>query len=126
VTAVEVYREAAAGDPLAMQIAEVAGRWVARAVHELVMTYDVRRVVLGGGVTGAGDTFLVPILRALDDLRAASELAREALSSDVVHLLPPDADAGAWGAVILARSAATVTAAGTGLAAVPGREVATG
>ena len=35
------------------------------------MTYDVRRVVLGGGVAGAGDTFLAPVLRALDELRSA-------------------------------------------------------
>ena len=126
VTAVEVYREAAAGDPLAVSIADAAGRWVARAVHELVMTYDVRRVVLGGGVAGAGETFLAPVLAALEDLRAASELAREALPQDVVHLLPPDADAGGWGAVILARSVATVTAGHAELGAVPGREVATG
>jgi predicted NBD/HSP70 family sugar kinase len=109
VSAVDVYREAASGDDLALRIADTAGRWVARAVHELVMTYDVRRVVVGGGVTGAGHTFLAPVVRALDELRAASELAREALPPDVVYLLPPDADAGGWGAVILARSASTVT-----------------
>ena len=126
VTAVDVYREAAAGDALALQIADTAGRWVARAVHELVMTYDVRRVVLGGGVTGAGETFLAPVLRALEELRAGSELAREALPPDVVHLLPPDADAGGWGAVILARSAATVAAGRPEAAVIPGREVATG
>ncbi len=126
VTAIDVYREAAAGDALALQIADSAGRWVARAVHELVMTYDVRRVVLGGGVAGAGDTFLRPVLGALDELRSRSELAREALPSDVVHLLPPDADAGGWGAVILARSAATAVAARSGPAVIPGREVATG
>jgi predicted NBD/HSP70 family sugar kinase len=126
VTAVDVYREAAAGDPLAAGIASVAGRYVARAVHELVMAYDVRRVVLGGGVTTAGRTFLDPVERGLDDLRSASELAREALPSDVVHLLPPGADAGGWGGVILARSAArfpgATAAAGAGEAA----EVATG
>ena len=126
VTAIDVYREAAAGDPLALAIADAAGRWVARAVHELVMTYDVRRVVLGGGVAGAGETFLAPVLRALDALRARSELAREALPPDVVHLLPPDADAGGWGAVILARTVAPVTAGRVGRETVPGREVATG
>ena len=127
VTAVDVYREAAAGDVLAISIADTAGRWVARAVHELVMTYDVRRVVLGGGVAGAGDTFLAPVLRALDALRSASELAREALPPDVVYLLPPDADAGGWGAVILARSAAAAgSARRAGQVKVPGREVATG
>jgi glucokinase len=128
-TAIDVYREAAAGDPVAQRIVDSAGRYVARAVHELVMTYDVRRVVLGGGVTHAGAPFLEPVTRALDELRAASELAREALPADVVHLLPPDADAGGWGGVILARSAARRTAsADAGQAATVGpaaREVTT-
>jgi len=111
VTAVDVYRAAAAGDPLALELAESTGRHVARAVHELVMAYDVRRVVLGGGVTNAGEVFLAPILRGLDGLRGASELAREVLPPDIVHLLPVGSDAGAWGAVVLARS---VAAAGPG------------
>jgi glucokinase len=106
VTAVDVYRAAAAGDPLALELAESTGRHIARAVHELVMAYDVRRVVLGGGVTNAGEVFLAPILRGLDGLRNASELAREVLPPDIVHLLPAGSDAGAWGAVVLARSAA--------------------
>ena len=122
-TAVDVYREAVAGDAVARRIVEAAGRHVARAIHELVMTYDVRRVVLGGGVTHAGAPFLDPVTRALDELRAASELAREALPADVVHLLPPDADAGGWGGVILARSAARRTAsADAGQAASVGPE----
>src|SRR3954471_24480630 len=113
VTAIDVYREAAAGDAVAQRIVRAAGRYVARAVHELVMTYDVRRVVLGGRRTAAGSPFLDPVTRALDELRAASELAREALPADAVHLLPPDADAGGWGGVILARSAAARAASAT-------------
>ena len=105
ITAVDVYREAAGGDALALRIAETMGRHVAHAVHELVMTYDVRRVVLGGGVSMAGDAFLRPIERALDRLRAASELAREVLPADVVRLSPDGAETGTWGAVVLARTA---------------------
>jgi predicted NBD/HSP70 family sugar kinase len=103
VSAESVYRAAAAGDPVATRLAERTGRYVARAIHALVMTYDVPRVVLGGGVTRAGAAFLDPVTRGLDELRAASALAREALPDDLVELLPPDADAGAWGGVILAR-----------------------
>jgi predicted NBD/HSP70 family sugar kinase len=80
------------------------------------MAYDVEVVVLGGGVARAGDAFLDPILRALDRLRAASSLAREVLTPGVVHLLPPSAEAGTWGAVTLAaeaeRRAAATTARG--------------
>jgi glucokinase len=105
ITAVDVYRAAADGDALALAITQQVGRHVAHAVHELVMTYDVRRVVLGGGVSLAGDTFLRPIEHALDGLRAASELAREMLPADVVRLAPDGAETGAWGAVVLALGA---------------------
>lgn len=142
-TALDVYREAAAGDPLALELAEAAGRWIARGIHELLMTCDVSRVVLGGGVTRAGRPFLDPVMRALDLIAGRSPLARQALGPDVVHLLPPDADAGAWGGVILARgalgsegepAASTATTATTATVGrgdgharpTAGREVATG
>ena len=105
-TASAVYKAAAAGDPVASDVAATTGAHLARAIHELVMAYDVEVVVLGGGVAGAGRAFLDPILVALDSMREASLLAREVLRPDVVHLLPADADAGAWGAVVLARTAA--------------------
>jgi len=105
-TAADVYAAAAAGDVAALAIVEGAGRAVARAVHLLVMTYDLQTVFLGGGVTGAGALFRDPVLQGLDALRDRSPLAREALGPDVVRVLPPDADAGAWGAVVLARTAA--------------------
>ena len=105
-TASAVYQAAAAGDPVASEVATATGAHLARAIHELVMAYDVEVVVLGGGVAGAGSAFLDPILMALDSMREASPLAREVLRPDVVHLLPADADAGAWGAVALARTAA--------------------
>ena len=105
-TAADVYAAAAAGDGAAIAIVEAAGRAVARAVHLLVMTYDLQTVFIGGGVTGAGARFLEPVLRGLDELRDRSPLAREALGPDVVRVLAPDADAGAWGAVVLARTAA--------------------
>jgi glucokinase len=104
-TAEEVYSAAAAGEPVATAIANEVGGHVARAVHELVMAYDVEVVVLGGGVARAGDAFLDPILRALDRLRADSALAREVLRPGVVHLLPQAAEAGTWGAVTLAEDA---------------------
>jgi predicted NBD/HSP70 family sugar kinase len=100
-----VFAAAAAGDPVGGEIAAEVGRHVARGIHELVMAYDVEVVALGGGVAGSGEAFLQPILRALEQLRDASPLAREVLSPGVVHLLPPDADAGAWGAVVLAAGA---------------------
>ena len=104
-TAVDVYAAAEAGDALASEIADAVGRRLAWAIHLLVMAYDVERVVLGGGVSHAGETFVLPIRRDLDRMRAASALAREQLGEGVVELLPPGADAGAWGAVIIAAAA---------------------
>jgi glucokinase len=124
-TAADVYAAAADGDPLASSVAAEVGQYVARAVHELVMAYDVEVVVLGGGVAGAGDAFLAPILLALDRMRDASPLAREVLRPGVVHLLPADADAGAWGAVVLAATTSTGDAGWTA-PAVAGREVGDG
>ena len=104
-TAIDVYRAAGAGDPVALEIADAVGRRLAWAVHLLVMAYDVERVVLGGGVSHAGETFVRPIQRELDRMRAASALAREQLAPEIVELLPPGADAGAWGAVVIAGAA---------------------
>jgi glucokinase len=119
-TAVDVYAAAASGDSVATGIATSVGGHIARAIHELVMAYDVEVVVLGGGVARAGDVFLDPVLRALDHMRDASVLAREVLRPGIVHLLPPAAEAGSWGAVALARSAVTGSDRPTPVA---GREV---
>ncbi len=113
-TAVDVYRAAAHGDPVAVEIADSVGRRLAWAIHLLVMTYDVERVVLGGGVSHAGTTFLRPIEEELDRIRATSELAREQLVPGIAQLLPPGADAGAWGAVSVAEAAQTGGAVQTG------------
>lgn len=100
----EVYRAAAAGDPVAAAIVAEVGAHLARAVRGLVLAYGVERVVIGGGLSRAGATFLQPILDELARERAASALVRVALPDGAVELLPPDADAGAWGGVVIARS----------------------
>lgn len=100
----EVYRAATDGDALACELVEDVGRRLAWAIHLLVMAYDVDRVVLGGGVSHAGDMFMQPIATELERLRAGSPLAREQLSPGVVELLPAGSDAGAWGAVSIARN----------------------
>ncbi len=104
-TAVDVYRAAAEGDHVALAIVGAVGRRLAWAVHLLVMTYDVERVVLGGGVSHAGATFLAPITDELDRLRRTSTLAREQLAPGIVEVLPAGVEAGAWGAVTIARRA---------------------
>jgi glucokinase len=104
VTAVDVYAAAAAGDALAAEIVAAAGRSLARAIHALVMTYDVESVIVGGGVAGAGGAFLEPIETGLAAMRASSELAAEMLGEGIVQLLPDGSDTGAWGAITVAKA----------------------
>jgi predicted NBD/HSP70 family sugar kinase len=100
-----VFAAAAAGDDVAAHVIDAAGRAVAWGIHLLALAYDVERIVVGGGVSHAGEPFMAPIRRELDRYRAASPLAAEILQPDLVQLLPPGADAGAWGAVTVALEA---------------------
>jgi glucokinase-like ROK family protein len=114
-----VFAAAAAGDATAREVIESAARTVAWGIHLLALSYDVERIVLGGGVVHAGEPFMAPIRRELDRLRAASPLAAEILLPDLVQLLPAGSDAGAWGAVTVAREVLTGAPAGAAV----GREV---
>jgi glucokinase len=114
------FAAAASGDPVAAEVIEHAGRAVAWGIHLLALAYDVERIVIGGGVSHAGASFMGPVRRELDRLRAASPLAAEILQPDLVQLLPAGADAGAWGAVTVARDSLD---AGRAVAAADRREV---
>jgi glucokinase len=104
-TPADVYRAAAQGDPHARVIVDRAGRWLAVALQQLIMMYDVESVVLGGGVSRAGEVFLEPVLAALEEMRTQSALAHEMIKPGMITLLDPTYDAGAWGGVALAQDA---------------------
>lgn len=104
-TAREVYDAARDGDAVALGIVDEAGRVLARAIAGLVATSDIERVLIGGGVAGAGQVFARPLQAELDLLRSASGLIAELLPADAVQLLPADSNAVAWGGVALARTA---------------------
>ena len=114
-----VYRAAAAGDPVALAIADRVGVHLARAIRGISLSHGVDRVVIGGGMSRAGEPFLRPILDELERERAASPLISHALTPDPVELLPADSDPGAWGAVVVARSGLS-----HGTPVAPEREVA--
>jgi len=100
-TTAEVYSLAASGQPAARAVVERAAGYLARAVYLLAMTYDVERVVLGGGVTRGGAAFEQPLRHALAALRADSALAASMLPDDKIIVLPADLNAGVMGAVRL-------------------------
>lgn len=105
ISAGDVYRAAAQGDPLGLAIADHVGRRLASAVQLLMMTYDVERVFIGGGVAQAGAAFAEPLQSAYETLRSVSPTARGLLRPDVIEILPADADPGVWGAVAIAAEA---------------------
>jgi predicted NBD/HSP70 family sugar kinase len=98
----EVFVLAAAGQPAARRVIERAAGYLSRAVYLLFMTYDVEKVILGGGVTRAGDAFERPLRRAMDGLRANSSLTASMMPDDKVVIIPTDFNAGVMGAVFLA------------------------
>jgi glucokinase len=101
--AADVFRAAAAGDPLAVELATAVADRLARAIRGLVLTLGVSHVVIGGGVAAAGDALLDAVLAAIDRERADSPLVEAAFREARVELLSPSAEAGARGAAAIAR-----------------------
>lgn len=97
-----VTAAAGAGDPAARGlVAEVAG-WLAIGIANLLAVLDTRRVVIGGGLVGAGATLIDPLA---DALRRPGVLGRGRPPVEVVPAaLGPSA--GAVGAALLARQLA--------------------
>ena len=107
-SAEDVFAAAATGDPTATAIVDRATTWIGRMVHALVLTYDVRLVAIGGGVSKAGGPLLERIQAALDAICVGSPFARELLSETEVRLLSPELEIGPWGAIALIDDGPTV------------------
>lgn len=105
-TTAQVYEAATDGNRHAQQLVQRVSTHLGRAIHWLAMTYDVERIVLGGGVAGAGAAFWSPVSAELDRLRKQSPLAHSLLPENRVALLPGDFNPGVRGALTLARKAA--------------------
>ncbi len=97
-----VYDAAAAGDPLAQRIVADVGTRLGIALRNVIMAYDVDTVVLGGGVTRAGDRYLQPILAEWARQGETSAFARAMLLPAKLRLADPSRNMGAWGAAALA------------------------
>ncbi|MCB0210245.1 MAG: ROK family protein [Anaerolineae bacterium] len=102
VTTQHVYEAAQAGDTAALYLTRRVGRYLGQALQALVMSYDIERIILGGGVTRAGDAFLQPIIESWTHLRQNSPLAEALLQPNMIHLADPSRNMGAWGAAALA------------------------
>jgi glucokinase len=83
VTAADVSRAAAAGDPLARRIWDETVDLLGAAVTDLVNVFEPDLVVLGGGVTRAGAMLLEPVraLVAAEAMPPAAAAARVELAA---------------------------------------------
>jgi glucokinase len=105
-TTAQVYAVAQTGNGLARQLVERIGTHLGRAIHWLIMTYDVERLVVGGGVSAAGSAFWLPITTELAHLREQSLLAHDMLSESKIVLFSGEENPGIWGAITLAEQVA--------------------
>lgn len=97
----EVYKLAATNPQAGRVIARSAG-YLGQAILLLLMAYDVEKVVIGGGVSRAGEAFERPLRQAMADLRSHSPLVASMMPDDKVVIISPDYNAGVMGAVFLA------------------------
>ena len=100
----DVFDAADAGDPQARAIRADIARGVASAVRVLVLTADVDRVVLGGGITALGDRLMTDVAAQLATSSEASPFMRSLRLQERVELLPPGSPAAALGAALVGDS----------------------
>lgn len=98
-TAEDVFNAARAGDQLARRIVEEAAEFLAIGCVNLCRIVDLQAIVIGGGVTGAGDLLLKPLLA---NFKVQNWAIAEAPTPDI-RLTQLGADAGYIGCATLAR-----------------------
>ncbi|MBT2476361.1 ROK family protein, partial [Microbacterium sp. ISL-103] len=76
----------------------------AAAMRALVLSADVERVIIGGGLTALGDRLLAGVRAALQDGAAASPFMRSLHLDERVELLPAGSPAAAFGAAVVGAS----------------------
>jgi glucokinase len=98
-TGMDVTLAAKEGDPAAVEIFTAMGRWLGRGIADLAAIIDPSVVVLGGGVSEAGDLLLSPARQTFADTLTGRGF-RPAAPIRLAALGP---DAGLVGAADLAR-----------------------
>lgn len=103
-TTADVFAASVAGDAAARRIVEVAAAHLARGIRGLVLSFGLDLVIVGGGVSRAGDALMEPLLAVVAREREASSVVRALMADGVVRRRPADPEAGTWGAVTVARA----------------------
>lgn len=99
----DLFELAVAGDGQASAVAATIGNQLANALLWIILSYDVDKIVLGGGVAQSGDPFLTVLRAAMARLRSQSPLNQMMLPDNKVERLPADFNAGLYGAVNMAK-----------------------
>ncbi|MFE5335531.1 ROK family protein [Isoptericola sp. NPDC056573] len=103
---VELFEAAERGVPGAVEARDVYASAVAAAVRMLVLTVDVRHVVLGGGVAQLGEPLLDAVRAALVRESRDSGFLSSLRLADRVRLAPGRVPVGAVGAAVVGRTVA--------------------
>ncbi|ROQ37484.1 putative NBD/HSP70 family sugar kinase [Frondihabitans sp. PhB188] len=107
----DLFRAAADGDPHAVAVSRRVSEGVAAAVRLLVLTVDVERVVIGGGVSHVGAPLLSAVRLVLEEWAAASTFLASLALPDRISLLPEGLPVAAVGAAMLGRPSSVVRSA---------------
>ncbi len=97
-----LFDSAAAGDAAAVLAADRVAAALARALYGLVLSHDVERIVVGGGVIHHTPALVAAIGDAITAIEAASPLATDLSPSSRISITDPSLPIGAIGAAALA------------------------
>lgn len=109
----ELFEAASDGDPEAVRVRDEYADAVAAAVRTLVLTLDVRHVVLGGGVAEVGPALHDAVADALVRQAAGSAFLRGLDMVGRLVLAPPGGRLAPLGAAVAARTGAYLAPDGT-------------
>lgn len=99
--ALDLFERAAAGDREAIAVQRTFFEGVAAGVRTLVLTVDVDRVVIGGGLSALGEPLLRGVRGVLADWSTSSPFLASLALSDRVRLIPIGFPAAAFGAALV-------------------------
>lgn len=99
----EVFAAAATGDERAVALRDQFAEAVAAGVRVLVLTCDVRHVVIGGGVSAVGQPLLDAVRGVLDTAARTSPFLASMGLAERVTLAPAQVPVGAVGAALVGR-----------------------
>lgn len=101
----DIFDAADAGDEHALALRNDLSHGAAAAVRVLILSADVDRVIIGGGITALGDRLMGGIRTAITKGAEESAFMRSLRLDERIELLPAGSPAAAFGAALVGASA---------------------